>query len=352
MQAPTAPPANPKTPHAEANTHTAFNTTTEVYTKPDIESKPNVNTKKTDFKTRTRPWLEKFGMFLAVVVPPCGALYAAVLLTRGHVFWGYPVLAFVLASLTNLGTTAGYHRMLTHQAFKAHPVVQYALLILGAVAGMSSPIVWAHDHIYHHSHSDTENDLHSPHTQRFQGWGVEVFWQWLHAHIGWLFCSTIPFNKATPATDTPAARFVHKTCYVWLLAGIFVPLCFGWNAFVWAGLVRLFLSHHITWSVNSICHLWGQQPFQGTKDKSKNNVLVGILALGEGWHNNHHFRPASAQHGMLPRQLDITYSVICLLERCKLVWQVKRYAPCPTCQTWQAADARKNVTCTQCRVTA
>ena len=292
-------------------------------------------------------------MFLAVVVPPVGAFYAAVALTRGHIAWGWPVLAFVLASLTNLGTTAGYHRMLTHQAFKAHPIVQYALLILGAVAGMSSPIVWAHDHLHHHSHSDTEDDLHSPHTQRFQERRYVVFWQWLHAHIGWLFCSTIPIsNKATQITDTPAARFVHKTCYVWLLAGIFGPLCFGWNAFVWCGLVRLFLSHHITWSVNSICHLWGQQPFPGTKDKSKNNVLVGVLALGEGWHNNHHFRPASAQHGMLPRQLDLTYTVICLLERCKLVWQVKRYAQCSQCKAWHATDARRTVACTQCRVTA
>ncbi len=159
-------------------------------------------------KTRSRPGLEKIGMFLAVVAPPCLTFYAAIALTRGHVSWGYPLLAFVLASLTNLGTTAGYHRMLTHQAFKAHPVVQYALLILGAIAGMSSPIVWAHDHLYHHSHSDSENDLHSPHTRRFEGMRFEKIYQWLHAHTGWLFRDTIHVSsKACQSADTPAARF-------------------------------------------------------------------------------------------------------------------------------------------------
>lgn len=292
-------------------------------------------------------------MFLAVVAPPCLTFYAAIALTRGHVSWGYPLLAFVLASVTNLGTTAGYHRMLTHQAFKAHPVVQYALLILGAIAGMSSPIVWAHDHLYHHSHSDSENDLHSPHTRRFEGRRFEKFQQWLHAHTGWLFRNTIRMgSKACQSANTPAARFVDRTCYLWLLAGLFVPLCFGWNAFLWAGMVRLFLSHHITWSVNSVCHLWGQQPFPGTRDKSRNNVIVGVLALGEGWHNNHHFRPASARHGLLPRQLDLTYTAICLLERCKLISHVKRYAQCMQCQNWHSTDAGKITLCAQCRAAA
>jgi len=287
---------------------------------------------------KVQHFLGQLAMFLAIVSPLCLTVYAAVTLTHGRVHWGYPVAAVLLASITNLGTTAGYHRMLTHQAFKAHAGVQYTLLILGAIAGMSSPIIWAHDHLHHHSHSDTDHDLHSPHTSRFMGRPFQSLLKCFDAHIGWLFRGQ-PAQvtaKARQVTDTPAARFVHKTCYFWLFGGLLAPLCFGWNAFVWAAMVRLFLNHHITWSVNSICHLWGRQPFKNTKDQSKNNALVGILALGEGWHNNHHFRPTSARHGLLPGQLDLTYAVICLLERCKLVSNVQRYALCLQCHDWHA----------------
>lgn len=298
--------------------------------------------------------LVQFGMLLAIVAPLVLTLYAAVLLTHGTVSWGWPVAAFALASLTNLGTTAGYHRMLTHQAFRAHPVVQYTLLILGAIAGMSSPVQWARDHIYHHSHSDTPEDIHSPHTPLYDHTRFPKVWQWMHAHMGW----TIRFHpvpvskKADQIVNTPAARFVDKTCYFWLFAGIFAPLLFGWNAFVWLGMVRLFLNHHITWCVNSVCHLWGRQPFPDTRDKSRNNAVIGVLALGEGWHNNHHFRPTSARHGLLPGQLDVTYMVICLLERCKLVSHVQRYAPCPVCQTWFAPGDDNHAQCAQCRQSA
>ncbi len=299
-------------------------------------------------------FLVQVGMFLAITAPLALTLYAAVALTRGAVSWRYPVMAVALASLTNLGTTAGYHRMLTHQSFRAHPVVQYALLILGAIAGMSSPVQWARDHIHHHSHSDTPDDIHSPHTPRFDGRRLARFRQWADAHMGWtLRHHPVPVSKmAERTTATPAAQFVHRTCYVWLFAGIFVPLLFGWNAFVWAGMVRLFLNHHITWCVNSVCHLWGRQPFPDTRDKSRNNALIGVLALGEGWHNNHHFRPASARHGLLPGQLDLTYGVICLLERCKLASHVQRYAPCPQCQTWFSPGTQNHACCAQCRQAA
>ena len=125
------------------------------------------------------------GMLLAIIAPLVLTFYAASALTRGAVSWHYPAAAFAFASLTNLGTTAGYHRMLTHQAFRAHPVVQYTLLILGAIAGMSSPVQWARDHIYHHSHSDTPEDIHSPHTPRYEGRRFPKLWQWADAHMGW-----------------------------------------------------------------------------------------------------------------------------------------------------------------------
>jgi stearoyl-CoA desaturase (Delta-9 desaturase) len=298
--------------------------------------------------------LDQLGMTLVIVIPLCLAIYAAVTLTHGKVLWWYPVGALLTASLTNLGTTAGYHRMLAHQSFRAHPVVQYALLILGSVAGMDSPVIFAHGHLYHHSNSDMENDLHSPHTPRYSGRPYERLRQWAHAHMGWMFRDqpTQITAKARQITDTPAARFVHKTTKLWFVAGLVLPLCFGWNAFVWFGAVRLFLNHHITWSVNSICHMWGQQPFKNTKDKSKNNVIVGIFALGEGWHNNHHFRPASARHGLLPGQLDLTYLFICLLERCKLASHVKRYVECPDCRDWHLQGLDHRTLCSQRRSVA
>ena len=322
--APAAPPDDAQTSHVPMRANTVLNT------------------------------LKQPVMLIAIVAPLCLTFYAATALTRGTVSWMYPVGAILAASLVNLGTTAGFHRMLTHQAFKAHPVVQYALLILGAIAGMGSPIKWAHDHIHHHSHSDTEHDIHSPHTPLFRGKPLAAFRQWTDAHIGWMFRhQSVPVSaKAREVTNTPAARFVDRTADLWLIASLVVPLCFGWNAFLWFGAARLFLSHHITWSVNSICHLWGKQPFPNTKDKSRNNALVGILAMGEGWHNNHHFRPTSARHGLLRGQLDLTYALICLLERCKLVWDVQRYAPCPNCQDWRPLKAGKAVFCARCQQAA
>ncbi len=276
------------------------------------------------------------GVILAILAPLCLVIYAAITLTRGTVHWLDPVVMLGVFFLAGLGVTAGYHRMLTHQAFKAHPAVQYTLLILGAIAGMASPVTWAQKHLHHHSESDRAGDIHSPHTPRYKGWFLCRFWQWYDAHIGWMMRDqpVKVSKKAMQVTNTPAAQFVHRTWGLWLLVGLLVPLCFGWNAFVWTGGVRLFLNHHVTWSVNSICHLWGSQPFKSTKDQSKNNAVVGILALGEGWHNNHHFRPSSARHGLLPGQLDLTYVVICLLERCKLVSSVQRYVHCPVCGDW------------------
>ncbi len=295
--------------------------------------------------------LRQFGWLLVMAGPLALTLYSAAALTRGKVSWVYPVAAFAAAAVANLGTTAGYHRMLTHQAFKAHPVVQYALLILGAVAGMGSPVCWAQDHLHHHSHSDTEHDLHSPHTPRFRGQLFEGLRKLLDSHMGWMFRThdVKVGAKARQITEMPAAQFVHRTALLWLLAGLLLPLCFGWNAFLWIGAVRLFLNHHITWSVNSICHLWGRQPFKNTRDNSKNNAIVGFLALGEGWHNNHHFRPASARHGLLRGQLDLTYTLICLLERCKLVCNVKRYAACRVCHDWFSTERGGHTSCTRCQ---
>lgn len=303
-------------------------------------------------KRNTLLFLKQTGLIVTIVGPLVMTLYAAITLTHGTVQWIYPVAALITFLLAGLGVTAGYHRMLAHQSFEARPVVQYTLLILGAIAGMASPVTWARKHLHHHSHSDTEHDIHSPHIPRFQGRWLERFRQWLDAHMGWMFRDQpiTMSRKALQVTSTPAVQFVHRTWILWLVAGLVVPLCFGWNAFVWVGVVRLFLNHHVTWSVNSICHLWGKQPFKNTKDHSKNNALVGILALGEGWHNNHHFRPTSARHGLLPGQFDLTYSVICLLERLKLVCNVQRFNQCLRCKEWHPSRSRRETVCSKCQL--
>lgn len=295
---------------------------------------------------------EQVVLLLIIVIPFALTIYAAVTLTQGAVHWGYPLATLIVFVLAGLGVTAGYHRMLTHQSFEAHPVVQYTLLILGAVAGMASPVIWAQKHLHHHSHSDTEADIHSPHVPRwFHGGWLRWITQWFDAHIGWMFRNQ-PINvtrKALQVTSMPAAQFVHKTWLLWMILGLALPLLWGWNAFVWVGMVRLFMNHHVTWSVNSICHLWGQQPFKNTRDHSKNNPVFGLLALGEGWHNNHHFRPSSARHGLLPGQFDLTYSVICLLERLGLVWNVQRYGQCVRCADWYALRVGDGGICPKCR---
>ena len=298
-------------------------------------------------QSKVQERLLRIGVFLAIVGPFALTIYAAVTLTRGKVHWMYPLAALISFFFASLGTTAGYHRMLTHQAFEARPIVQYFFLICGAIGGMGSPVTWAHMHLHHHSESDREGDIHSPYNALHDN----PWLQWFHGHMGWMFRDQ-PYKvnkKARQVTGTPAAQFVHRTWIFWILAGLLVPLCFGWNAFLWVGGVRLFLNHHVTWSVNSVCHIWGRQPFQETKDKSKNNAIVGILALGEGWHNNHHFRPRSARHGLLPGQLDLTYSVICLLERCKLVSAVQRYGLCPECRDWHLTGTERGTLPTHCR---
>jgi stearoyl-CoA desaturase (delta-9 desaturase) len=191
---------------------------------------------------------------------------------------------------------------------------------------------WVARHRLHHHHSDQEGDPHSPHHHGsgLRG-GLRGFW---HAHLGWLFQADAP-NLYFYVKDLHQSRLLHWVNFLFpfcAILGLLIPALLGWLmlggwtgallGLVWGGLVRICLSHHVTWSVNSVCHLWGTRPFP-TRDQSRNNCLVGILAMGEGWHNNHHAFPTSARHGLRWWQFDMCYVFIRILVLLGLAWNMK-----------------------------
>jgi len=249
--------------------------------------------------------------------PLIATLGALVMAWEWLVTWRDLSLLVGMYFLTGIGLTVGYHRMLTHRSFRAHPVVRFCLLALGCMAGHTDPVRWAAIHIQHHAYSDDEGDPHSPLTSLF------------HAHFGWIYAGINPQPTIYGKWLLKDAQvlFFQRTFLLWVATGFIVPLALGgWHGLLWGGAVRMFLSHHITFSVNSICHTFGQRPFE-TGDRSTNQWLVGLLALGEGWHNNHHAFPRSAFHGLHWWQIDLSAYVILLLEAVGLVWQVQRVSP-------------------------
>jgi len=253
-------------------------------------------------------------VFLA---PGIGAVAAAIAIAQGQVRPIHLVLLVVGFVATGLGVTVGYHRLLTHQSFETHPAIKFILLVLGSMAVEGPAVMWVANHMKHHAFSDQEGDPHSPNQ------GI------LHAHWGWLFdFSAVDVQRyAAHAAEDRVARFVSRTFIVWVIAGYVVPfLVAGWEGLVWGGLFRQFFVQNVTFAVNSVCHCWGPRPFK-TTDVSRNNWVVGILGLGEGWHNNHHAFPASAFHGFRWWEFDLSGRLIRLLESLKLAWNVKRPDP-------------------------
>jgi stearoyl-CoA desaturase (delta-9 desaturase) len=269
---------------------------------------------------------------LAVVVPFLGLIAALALL------WGWgvtPVEVGLLAGmygLTAIGITVGFHRLLSHRSFETNRVVRFVLAVLGSMAVQGPVLTWVARHRRHHQHSDTPADPHSPH---HHGRGVlgllRGFW---HAHIGWAFrYDRTDLNRyVKDLRRSTSLRVANALFPLWVLVGLLLPAVLGglitgtWAGaflgFLWGGLARVFLVHHVTWSVNSVCHLWGSQPYRGG-DESRNNLLFGILALGEGWHNNHHAFPTSARHGLRWWQIDVSYWIIRALHLFGLAWKVR-----------------------------
>ncbi len=252
-------------------------------------------------------------VLVVVIVPLLATALALGLLWQRAVHWSDIVLLAVMYSLVALGVTVGFHRMLTHRSFRPHPVVKLVLLILGSMSLEGPALEWAATHIKHHAQADREGDPHSP---------VEGFF---HAHIGWLFDEKIDPNVyCRHLLKDPIVVFVSRTFFLWSLV---IPFALGgWTGLLWGGLVRIFLTHHVTWSVNSVCHTFGKREFE-TNDQSRNEWMVGLLAFGEGWHNNHHAFPRSAFHGLHWWQFDFSGYLIWTLERLRLAHDVYRIPP-------------------------
>jgi stearoyl-CoA desaturase (delta-9 desaturase) len=245
---------------------------------------------------------------------------------------------FAFYVLTGLGVTVGFHRLFTHRSFKTRPAVRGALAILGSVAIEGPVISWVADHRKHHAFSDRPGDPHSPHVDHGSGLRGELR-GFAHAHIGWLFRHDQRGARARYAPDLlrdPVVRFVDRTFVLWAVGGMLLPFAVGaaiggtvaagLTALLWGGLVRLFVLHHLTYSINSICHVFGRRRF-ATTDESRNVFWLALPTFGEAWHNNHHAFPTSARHGLRRWELDPSAAVIRGLEVCGLAWDVVRISP-------------------------
>ncbi len=274
---------------------------------------------------------------LVVILLPLVGLIAAIASVWGWGFtWVELVTLVVMYALTGFGITIGYHRLFTHRSFEAVRPVKFILGALGSMSVEGPLLKWVAVHRQHHHHSDKEHDPHSPHHHGGGVWGVLC--GFAHAHLGWMFKADHPglFNYVRDLQSDRLVRVVSKLFGLWVLLGLLIPAAIGglitgsWSGallgFLWGGLARIFLVHHVTWSVNSVCHMWGGQPYD-SKDDSRNNAVCGILALGEGWHNNHHAFPTSARHGLAWWQIDFSYMVIYIMKKMHLAWHVRVPSP-------------------------
>src|SRR3954453_15040186 len=281
----------------------------------------------------------KWGNVLGVFVPVVAFFAAIVLLWNrfvGPLELGTMTILYIL---TGLGITVGFHRLLTHKAFDTFPAIKAAFAVLGSMAVQGPVINWVADHRKHHAFTDAAGDPHSPHLSRLPGLLGAASGLW-HAHVGWLFTEegrAARDRYARDMLDDPVMRFVDKAFFLWVGIGLAVPFGVGWliggslraglTTLLWAGLVRIFLLHHVTFAINSLCHFLGRRRF-ATDDQSRNVAWLAPLSFGESWHHNHHAFPRSAFHGLrrLEAVLDPGGWVIRALERLGLAWNVVRVA--------------------------
>jgi len=239
------------------------------------------------------------------------------------------LLLIMFYEITGLGITIGFHRCFTHRAFEIKkPWLKWLLAISGSMAAEGSILGWVSWHRLHHTKTDQIGDPHSPHLFGKGFWNtLKGFW---HAHTGWMFNPPkIERTRIRDLLKDPIIKTASKNFKLFLFAGLILPSIIGiilrggslshvFDDFLWAGLIRLFLVHHVTWSINSVCHIWGSRPFE-SDEKSTNNPIFGILGNGEGWHHNHHFDQRSARHGILKGQFDLSWEIIRLFYKLGLI---------------------------------
>jgi stearoyl-CoA desaturase (Delta-9 desaturase) len=283
------------------------------------------------------------------ILVPFAALIAAVPLAWGWgLTWVDVILAVIMFQITGHGVTIGYHRFFTHGSFKAKRPLKIALAIAGSMAVQGPPIIWVADHRRHHAFSDKEGDPHSP--WLFGTGPVAIAKGFWHAHMGWLFDRDLT-NKERFAPDLMADKDIVKvnnTFVIWTVLTFGLPALAGglitWSwwgaltAFFWAGLVRVAILHHVTWSTNSICHMIGDRPFV-SRDKAANVWPLAILSFGESWHNLHHADPTCARHGVKKGQIDTSARMIWLFEKFGWVHSVRWPTPQRLAKISAGADA-------------
>ncbi|HEU4463230.1 MAG TPA: fatty acid desaturase, partial [Solirubrobacterales bacterium] len=269
---------------------------------------------------------EKIVNLGAVVVPFLATLLAIVLLWNSWVTAADLAIAAAMYLLTAIGITVGFHRLLTHRSFQTFKPIEYAFAILGSMAVQGPVIAWVADHRKHHAHTDEEGDPHSPHVSP-DGGVRGVFSGLWHAHTGWLMTSQgrADWKKYAPDLyEDSGMRTISRQFPLLVFASLALPALAGYvvtgtpigalTALLWGGFVRIFFVHHVTWSVNSICHFLGSRRFD-TDDHSTNVFWLAIPSLGESWHHNHHAFPRSAVHGLRWYEVDPSSLLIRLMER-------------------------------------
>jgi stearoyl-CoA desaturase (delta-9 desaturase) len=297
--------------------------------KPSGESSPSRGVRPLNERARR---LER-RVTLATVLLPYAGLVGGILL-----FWNRGVNRLDLAvfgvmyCVTVLGIGMGFHRLMAHRAYQATTFLKTAIVIAGSMAAQGPVIFWTAVHRRHHSYSDREGDPHSPHLHG-EGAAEIVKGLW-HSHMGWLFNHELT-DWGTYVRDLLHDRLIFKLnrlYFLWIMLGLLLPaaaeglITLSWlgfaRGFLWGGLIRILVVHHTTWSINSVCHVFGSQPYQ-VKDYSTNNAVLAIPTFGESWHNNHHAFPSSAVHGLEWWQVDITGSMIKLCAMLGLASAVK-----------------------------
>lgn len=247
------------------------------------------------------------------------------------VLYGVPnhihIITIVMGLVTGLGITVGFHRLFTHRSFDTYKPIEWLFAIVGNMAGQGSLYYWVSEHRKHHQFSDQPGDPHSPHPRQF--WHAHLYWFLRHEH-------TYDPRLVRDLSRRADLRWIERNTMIWFLAGLVGPAAVAgacsesWfgalMGLLWGGLFRAFVVSQFTYCINSVAHCWGQRDHK-THDDSRNNVVLGLLAFGEGWHNNHHAFPYSARHGLLWWQFDLSWCLIWFGKQVGLVWNVRTTKP-------------------------
>jgi stearoyl-CoA desaturase (Delta-9 desaturase) len=293
----------------------------------------------------------KISNLVGVLLPFLAFVLAIVLLWNTWVDWSDLAVLAIMYVLTGYGVTLGFHRLLTHRSFQTFKSVEYTLAAVGSMAVQGPVMSWVADHRKHHAHTDKDGDPHSPHGH---GGGIKGALSGLwFAHMGWLFDragQAAPERYAKDLYEDRGMRLIQRSFPLFVLAGFVLPFGLGWliggtlmdglTGALWGGAVRIFLLHHLTWSINSVCHFFGTRRF-AVEDHSTNVFWLSLLTFGESWHHNHHAFPRSAVHGLRWWELDPTAWLVRVMKRLRLAWNVVEISP--ERQAQKAAPKREPV---------